>query len=231
MRGQLFSTDFLVSVLVITVALGLFVHALEFSSLAFPGQGSSVPLLSSALLSQRHVLALDPARMVQGGACGGKAVGLAWCYPLQDSDGSLASRYFDSDAEPFGALSVVYENGQPLGSAHASASDVQTQGAGRFSDFFDAASGQHYVLFSSSDGSSPAQNGRSYRLEYVTVPPGLARSSDFCVHQSVAGFPSRVVQDNCPRLQCSAVSALERQVACGVRRCTYSVRACGGSSG
>jgi len=230
-RGQLFSTDFLVSVLVITVALGVFVHALEFSVRGFPGESSSAPLLSSALLGQRQVLVLDSNRFVQGVSCGGKATGLAWCYPLQASDGPVASRYFDSDADASGALSVVYENGVPLGPAHALPTDVQTLGAGRFSDWFDVASGQHYVLFSSTDGSSPAENGRAYVLEYVTLPPGFLRGGDFCVHQSVSGFPVRLVQDNCARLSCPSVAVSERRVACGSSRCVFSVRTCGGTSG
>lgn|GEM_PF-2791072 len=231
MRGQLFSTDFLVSVLVITVALGVFVHALEFSVRGFPAEASSAPLLSSALLAQRHVLALDPTRIVQGGgACGGKATALAWCYPLEASDGPIASRYSDSDAHASGAFSVVYENGVPLGPGHASVGDLQTHGAGRFSDWFDAASGQHYVLFSSTDASSPAQNGRGYALEYVTLPPGFSRDADFCVHQSVLTFPTRLVQDNCRRLTCAALAGSERLVVCGSARCAFSVRVCGGAS-
>ncbi len=229
MRGQLFSTDFLVSVLVITVALGLFVHALEFSVRAFPAEGSSAPLLSSALLSQRHALMMDSSRMVQGAACGGKATALAWCYPLQASDGPVASRYYDSDADASGALSVVYENGVPMGPGHAPAAQVQSGGAGRFTDWFDASSGQHYVLFSSSDASSPAENGRAYVLEYVRLPPGMQRDGDFCVHQSVTGFPARVIQDNCARLQCPAIGAVQRGVNCGNQFCTVSVRVCGGA--
>lgn len=220
------------SVLVVTVALGLWVHALEFSVLKFPTDGSSAPLLSSALLSQRHVLVLDSSQIVQGVSCGGKATNLAWCYPLQASDGLIASRYFDSDADRFGALSVVYEDGRPLGPGHASPADVQSQGGGRFSDFFDSSSGLHYVLFSSSDGSSPAQNGRSYVLEYVTVPLGTSKRAEFCVHQSVRSSPAQVVQDNCQRFACSSsVSAVERLVACGASFCAYSVRVCGGSVG
>lgn len=229
MRAQLFSTDFLVSVLVITVALGMFLHAFEFSVRSFPAEGSSAPLWSSALLSQRHVLVLDPSRMVQGAACGAQASGLAWCYPLAASDGPIASRYYDSEEDPKGALSAVYENGIALGPAHALLQAVQAQGNGRFTDWFDASSGLHYVLFSSSDGSSPAQNGRAYVLEFVTLPPGVLRSRAFCVHQTVAGSPARLVQDNCADLDCPAVSASERWVNCGASRCMWSVRVCGGA--
>lgn len=230
MRGQLFTTDFLVSALLITVALGLYVHSTEFSLAAFPSEDPDAALLSSVLLGQVRVQALDSVRMTQSG-CSGQASGQAWCYPLLPSDGPVASRFSDSDAEPSGALSIVLEDGVPLGPAHATAADLQSAGAGRFSDRFDASSGQHYLLFSSSDGSSPASNGKSYSLVYVLVPPGMSRSG-FCVHDSVSGTPDRVVQDNCAALSsCPAVSAVERRISCGTARCVFSVRICSGVSG
>ncbi|MBI2446167.1 hypothetical protein HYV43_07300 [Candidatus Micrarchaeota archaeon] len=230
MRGQLFSTDFLVSVLVITVALGLFVHSMEFSIRAFPADAPDASLLSSALLEHSQPLALDPARMTQSG-CGGQATGLAWCYALQESDGPVSTRFYDSDAVPAGSLSVVYENGVPLGPAHAEAADVQALGGGRFTDRFAASSGQHYLLFSSSDGSAPASNGKAYVLVYVRVPVGMDRAGDFCVYQSV-GSPARTVQDGCTAMrQCPALASTERLVACGSSRCSFSVRVCQGASG
>lgn len=230
-RGQLFTTDFLTSVLVITVALGLFVHSMEFSVRSFPDSSSLAPALSSALLGQRHLLTLDPARMSQSATeCRGKADALAWCYPLLASDGSIASRYYDSDATPSGSLSMVFENGVPLGPAHASAAAVQTLGNGSFSDFFDSASGQHYLLFSSGNGTAPNVEWQSYVLEYRTVPIGLDRASGaFCVSESISGAPARTIQDNCASLQtCPVRSSSDRLVACGTARCTFSVRVCGG---
>ncbi len=230
MRGQLFSTDFLVSVLLITVTLGLFVHSTEFSLAAFPSEDPDAALFSSALLGQVRTLALDPARISQSG-CNGQASGKAWCYPLLPTDGAVASRFYDSDADPGGSLSVVLEDGVPLGPAHAAAVDVQSTGSGLFSDRFDATSGVHYLLFSSSDGTSPASNGKSYSLAYVLVPPGNSRSG-FCVHESVSGTPDRVVQDNCgTQSTCPAVSAVERRLSCGTARCVFSVRICSGVSG
>jgi len=221
----LFSTDFLVSVLLITVTLGLFMHSVEFSLASFPRPSSDAFLLSSALLSQARTQALDPARMSQSG-CGGQAGEQAWCYPLLPADGPITSRFSDSIERPQGALSYVLEDGVPLGPGHAEAAVIRSAGAGRFSDRSDASANQHYLLFSSSDGSSPATNGRAYALVYVGVPPGMS-SDGFCVYQSVAENPARTVQDNCATLaSCPAVLAVERRIACGSASCAFSVRTC-----
>jgi hypothetical protein len=55
---------------------------------------------------------------------------------------------------------VLLENGKPLGPPHSSNDDVRQKGAGRYSHWKDR------VYFSSSDGSDPRTNGRSYQMAY-----------------------------------------------------------------
>ena len=62
-----------------------------------------------------------------------------------------------SDAEVVDASRIrLLEDGKPLGPAHASHEDVRRLGAGCYSHWFD------HVFFSTSDGSDPRTNGRSY---------------------------------------------------------------------
>jgi hypothetical protein len=61
---------------------------------------------------------------------------------------------------------VIYENGRPLGPGHTSYHDINELGGGRFSH---QPSG---IIFSSSDGTDPGTNGRSY---WAVVPPGPPR--------------------------------------------------------
>lgn len=229
LRGQLFSTDFLVSVLVMTVALGLFVHSVDFSQAAYPAAPSDAFSVSSAILAQVHSVALDPARMVQGAsACDGKATGFAWCYPLSTADGPVAEAFADSDGDAQGALSLLVQAGVPLGPGHAAAVQVSSAGLGAYSDFR-AASGQRYLLFSSSDNAPPASKG-PYELHFVTLPPGWdAASRNVCVAVSVSGAQARPLFDNCGRLSgCAAAGSSDRYVECGSSRCVVSVRVCGG---
>lgn len=53
---------------------------------------------------------------------------------------------------------VVLEDGRPLGPAHAPHDEVRQLGGGRFSHW------AGYLLFSTSDGSDPRSNGRTYTL-------------------------------------------------------------------
>jgi hypothetical protein len=58
---------------------------------------------------------------------------------------------------------VVYENDQKLGPAHIIHTDIAKLGQGRFSHWKDLG-----FVISSSDGTSPASNGRRY---WVVLPP------------------------------------------------------------
>lgn len=223
MRGQLFSTDFLASVLVLSVTLGLFVHSVEFVQQSFPGSPSEAARLSAALLSARQTLDFNPAAISQSG-CNGQASGSAFCFTLPQS-GPVSRRFADTGQDPSGSLSVLYENGVPLGPAHSSPADIINLGAGRYTDVFDASTGSHYVLFSSSDGSTPGQNGLAYRFEFIPAP--VVVLPPFCVHQSVLSS-RKVAQDNC---EPGCTQASDRFVRCGSFTCAFSVRTCGGRAG
>jgi hypothetical protein len=72
----------------------------------------------------------------------------------------------DGEADTIGEAKspyVVYENNRPLGPAHAIHTEIANLGYGRFSHW----KGIGFVV-SSSDGTSPASNGRKYR---VVLPP------------------------------------------------------------
>ena len=73
--------------------------------------------------------------------------GLAWVAPLP---GALLS-----DLESSSSL-VLFEDGEPLGPPHSAHADIRLLGGGRFSHW------GAQVYFSTSDGSDPRSNGRSY---------------------------------------------------------------------
>jgi hypothetical protein len=64
----------------------------------------------------------------------------------------------DTLEDPTQATSLVCENDKQLGPAHSLHVDIVNLGHGRFSQWDDG------LLFSSSDGSDPNQNGRKYKV-------------------------------------------------------------------
>lgn len=80
--------------------------------------------------------------------------GQSWHVTLPADWRPLAS---DSD-DPERSRVVLLEDGAPLGPANASHSRIDTQGEGRFSHW------GNLLYFSSSDGSDPRHNGRTYEL-------------------------------------------------------------------
>jgi hypothetical protein len=70
-----------------------------------------------------------------------------------------------SDTMQFPARSpfMLYENALPLGPAHAEHADIVKYGHGRFSHW----NGSGFI-FSSSDGTNPKSNGRTY---WAVIPP------------------------------------------------------------
>ena len=78
---------------------------------------------------------------------------------------------WDTNADPRAANGQVLEDGRSLGPAHALHDDIRSLGAGRFSLW----SGTLY--FSSSDGSDPRTNGRTYAVRYeAELSPALVTS-------------------------------------------------------
>jgi hypothetical protein len=62
----------------------------------------------------------------------------------------------DSSDAPDRSPMILYEDGKPLGPAHSVHADISKHGHGRFSHW------NKMVIFSTSDNSDPAVNGREY---------------------------------------------------------------------
>jgi SAM-dependent methyltransferase len=77
--------------------------------------------------------------------------GAAWRFPLARLH-ELADSADNQRRSPV----MVYENGEPLGLAHALHADIASLGGGRFSHWHGE------ILFSASDNSDPNKNGRRY---------------------------------------------------------------------
>jgi hypothetical protein len=210
-RGQLFSMDFLASILVMTVVLGLFLHGLELPVGLYPGASKPAAVLSQTVLSGMHSLSLNSSLFAQGSTLcpsGSKA----YCFDLS------GVAHLRDGVSVNASLSFLVENGVLLGPAHASLTDVQTLGLGRFWDGEEA--NQGVLVFSSLDGSNPKTNGLSYVLVYVDVSPVVLDGSCYVLQQG-----ERDVNVVCP-LDCRVVDAVDRFVSCGESLCTFSVRSC-----
>ncbi|CAN5248755.1 hypothetical protein BH09PSE2_BH09PSE2_02100 [soil metagenome] len=66
----------------------------------------------------------------------------------------------DANTAPDRSQLVLFEDGAPLGPAHAMHAEIASFGAGRFSHWHD------YLFFSTPDGSSPLTNGRAYSVSF-----------------------------------------------------------------
>src|SRR4051812_38516999 len=64
----------------------------------------------------------------------------------------------DSTFRPDASQAQLFENGKPLGPAHAQHADIRTLGNGRFSHWDDV------LYFSASDNSDPRSSGREYTI-------------------------------------------------------------------
>src|SRR5262249_38856527 len=67
----------------------------------------------------------------------------------------------DTNWDPSASTAIVLENGKPLGPSHNATSTIDTLGHGRFSHWV-----ADKVFISSSDGTDPRTNGRTYELRY-----------------------------------------------------------------
>jgi hypothetical protein len=75
----------------------------------------------------------------------------------------------DSPAEPARSPAVIFEDGKPLGPAHSALEDIERIGLGRFSHLKNFG-----YIFSTSDNSDPATNGRKY---WVVLPDAVGNGS------------------------------------------------------
>jgi glycosyltransferase involved in cell wall biosynthesis len=104
------------------------------------GATSLVPYVSRELRFVKSVELSDS--VVNGFCCTARAPALGFCC--------------DTASEPSRSPVVVLEDGKPLGPAHAVHEDIRKAGGGAFSHWGE------YIFFSSSDGTDPRVNGRSY---------------------------------------------------------------------
>lgn len=70
----------------------------------------------------------------------------------------------DSPNSPRASRLQLYEQSQRLGPPHSQHADIENQGQGRFSNW------NGYIVFSASDNSNPASNGRTYTAHYPIMP-------------------------------------------------------------
>lgn len=68
----------------------------------------------------------------------------------------------DDNGAPTKSDLKLFEDGRPLGPAHSLHADIRAKGDGRYSHW------QNAIIFSSSDGSDPRTNGRSYSMTSST---------------------------------------------------------------
>lgn len=73
----------------------------------------------------------------------------------------------DSPEYPVRSKVTVLEDGQPLGPAHSSHDEIRTLGGGRYSHWGAA---NDILFFSTSDNSSPLENGRTYSVAFPRRP-------------------------------------------------------------
>ena len=83
--------------------------------------------------------------------------GLMWSITIPDLPAG------DTGADAYGAHSRLFEDGDELGPAHSLHEHIKTSGRGRFSHWNDV------FFFSTSDNSSPKENGRRYVLRVPKV--------------------------------------------------------------
>lgn len=100
---------------------------------------------------------LDPARLQHNG-------GQAYTLDLGEPEPSVWRAGPDGSEAPRASRLVLFEDGRRLGPAHASHAAIREQGGGRYSHW-----GRHLYL-SSSDGSDPRSNGRTYAVRRPPAP-------------------------------------------------------------
>src|SRR5690349_21806003 len=89
---------------------------------------------------------------------------------------------------PSASSAIVIENGNPLGPPHVAHVEIDAHGHGRFSHW-----GTGSIYLSSSDGSDPRTNGRSYELRYrYEIPHWLLVSTTLLVAATLGGFGVRL---------------------------------------
>jgi len=119
---------------------------LAVSSLSFAAAAALIILLTHGF---ERTLSIDPGSVLHES-------GLAYEIPSPATPWLIA--YSDGPAHEQRSTVRLFENGKPLGPAHALHDLIRTNGTGAFSHWND------WVIFSTSDNSDPRKNGRHYSL-------------------------------------------------------------------
>lgn len=115
--------------------------------------GTSPPPRSAASAGQSEVALRVPIDSFE------YEQGFCWLYRLRHTaQGELFVRLADDDQAKERSTLLLYENGRPLGPAHAGHAIIRSRGTGAYSHWKDD------LYFSTSDNSDPNRNGRRYDI-------------------------------------------------------------------
>ena len=171
-------------------------------------------------------MVLDPAQIQKtGGPC--SAGGNDYCYPLEPH---LADREAPQDAlnHPTASLSILLENGRPLGPTHARIDTIKTVGLGHYRDLKVSGSGPFVLVFSSSDNTDPRTNLRKYELIQYASPS--FDTPPFCATQF---NETAVLNNGCLAADfsaCRKVATVNRLARCGTQKCLFRLSVCQGDA-
>ena len=95
----------------------------------------------------------------------------------------------DDVANPQSSHLQIYEQGRPIGPAHALHQEIEQAGSGRFSHWTTT------LIFSTSDNTDPRTNGRSYEARVPIAPPRfLVAGAGALAALLAAGFLARIAR-------------------------------------
>lgn len=220
-RGQVFTIDFLAAVLVLTVLLGVYLHAVEFAGKPRPEPTMSAALLSQGLTTGRKEMALDNLKFVKDGM-GCSADGNDYCYELEPhvADAPTATSPLSHRTS---SLTILLEDGKPLGPAHSEPAKIKTEGKGRYAD---ATNGnKRYLMMSSSQNTDPKTNNKKYAL--ITYNTPAFDVPEFCATQTESG---KTITNGCLSYdygKCTVETA-SRVFKCGEKQCLLRINVCDG---
>ncbi len=98
-------------------------------------------------------------------------VGLCATYPVIMPESISSGLWADQDnVASQTSRTVVFEDGTALPQPHSIHDAIRQEGRGRFSHWGEKGNARSFVYFSALDGSNPANNGRTYTIEWRPAP-------------------------------------------------------------